>query len=324
MPQLEGYPHLIERFVHWAESEPDIRAAIVIGSRARENCPADEWSDLDIVVFAVHPERYVSNADWLAHVGQPCLTFVEKTPDGGMERRALFTGGLDVDFAFDSMQMAQQLKQWLWWRAHFPLVLRLLPASMTRRVRDGVAFFADVVRRGTHVLLDKDNFSKYLSLLAADAPAPTLPTQAEFLQVLNDFWYHTVWTAKKLRRGEVWMAKSCCDVYMKWLLLRVIEWHARVQNGAGYDTWHRGRFLEQWADPRAIADLRHAFAHYDQAEVRQALLATMELFHWLSLEIATRLDYSYPHSGQEYATTLVNQLLTDTQVRLSTNSLTRS
>ncbi len=36
MKQLE------ERFVAWANTRPDIRAAIVIGSRARVERPADE------------------------------------------------------------------------------------------------------------------------------------------------------------------------------------------------------------------------------------------------------------------------------------------
>jgi predicted nucleotidyltransferase len=30
-----------------------IRAAVVIGSRARVDHPADEWSDLDVLIFAL-------------------------------------------------------------------------------------------------------------------------------------------------------------------------------------------------------------------------------------------------------------------------------
>jgi aminoglycoside 6-adenylyltransferase len=43
----QTYEHLTERFVKWAETQPDIHAAMVIGSRARTEWPADEWSDLD-------------------------------------------------------------------------------------------------------------------------------------------------------------------------------------------------------------------------------------------------------------------------------------
>ena len=45
MQQLEN------RVIAWAESQPDIRAIIVVGSRARRDSPADEWSDLDLVII---------------------------------------------------------------------------------------------------------------------------------------------------------------------------------------------------------------------------------------------------------------------------------
>jgi len=48
-----------------------------------------------------------------------------------------------------------------------------------------------------------------------DTYAAHPPAQDEFLDLINDFWYHTVWTAKKLRRGELWTAQGCSDSYMK-------------------------------------------------------------------------------------------------------------
>ena len=56
MEQLE------DRFVTWAKGRPDIRAAIVIGSRARRERPADAWSDLDIVFFTTNLHELRVNA----------------------------------------------------------------------------------------------------------------------------------------------------------------------------------------------------------------------------------------------------------------------
>jgi hypothetical protein len=44
-----SYEDLIGRFCKWAEIRSDIRAAILLGSGARIDHSADEWSDLDIV-----------------------------------------------------------------------------------------------------------------------------------------------------------------------------------------------------------------------------------------------------------------------------------
>jgi aminoglycoside 6-adenylyltransferase len=70
MKQLE------ERFVAWANTRPDIRAAIVIGSRARMERPADEWSDLDIIIFTTSPRYYLSSVDWLENIGTPLLNYL--------------------------------------------------------------------------------------------------------------------------------------------------------------------------------------------------------------------------------------------------------
>ena len=157
-------------------------------------------------------------------------------------------------------------------------------------------------------MLDKENLfpdpDKYVS---AWKP-PEAPGEAEFLQVVNDFWYHTVWTAKHVRRGELWWGKSGCDEKLKYLLRNMLEWHARATLGPGHDTWLRGRFLEEWADPRAVRQLHDAFAHYDEADVWRALAVTMDLFRWVSLETAKLLEYSYPTDGADYAQALVSRL----------------
>ncbi len=281
-----AYEQLIERFVAWAQARADLRAAIVLGSRARADRPADDWSDLDIVLVVTDPKPYLISADWLMDIGNFWITFVEPTATGGeMERRVLFKDGLDVDFSIVPYARIEQM------------------------IQDG--FPTEVVegfRRGMRVLLDRDGLAGRLNPTDTEPASPRSPTPAEFLQEINDFWYHAVWTAKKLRRGELWTAKSCCDGYMKRLLLKAMEYQARAVNGWHYDTWHNGRFLERWADPRALEGLRRAFAHYDEDDIWRALLATMDLFRWLTMETAERMSYPYPALADERATELVRTL----------------
>ena len=89
------------------------------------------------------------------------------------------------------------------------------------------------------------------------------------------------------------------------------EWHARVMKGQGCDTWMRGRFFEEWADPRALEELGEAFAYYDKDDLWRALYVTMSLFRWLSVDVAEQLDYSYPTFGVERATELVESLFSE-------------
>ncbi len=281
-----SFETLTQKLVGWAREEAGVRSAFILGSRARTDHPADESSDLDIAILVVDPQRYLSDAEWVKQIGIPWLTFIESTGDGYFyERRVLFEGGYDVDFAF-------------------------LPVEAMQGVLTGpfAADLANIFQRGVRLILDKDGLAAQIIAAAPQTPLPVPPSQEEFLNLVNDFWYHAVWTAKKMQRGELWTAKSCCDSYMKWRLLRIVEWHARLQHGQDYDTWHSGRFLEEWADPRLVRGLRPAFSAYDEASLWRALFATMNLFHWLALETAQRLGYPYPSSGEERATELVKKI----------------
>lgn len=150
---------------------------------------------------------------------------------------------------------------------------------------------AGCIRRAYHVLPDRGAFE------APETCVPRLPSQEEFLELVNDFWARAVWTTQKLEEGELWPAKFCCDWYMKRLLLSMLEWQARALHGDAYVIGAEGRSLERWADARTVRELRDAFAHYDAADVRRALWATMELFRRLALETSVALGLAYPQAA---------------------------
>lgn len=273
----------LARFVQWAEGQSDLRAAILVGSQARRDRPADEWSDLDVVLFTREPELYLESAGWLSELGTPWLTFLEPTAVGvRMERRTLFEPDLDVDFAVFSAADLEHLPE-------NPEV-------------------QGVLRRGFRVLLDREGVGDRLASLPPERRLPELPSAAEFQGVIHDFLYHVVWAAKKRRRGELFTAWDCWVGCLVWRLVRMMRWHALATRGLEHDTWHSGRFVERWADPRAVAALREAAPRYDEAEVGRALPAALELFRWLGEETGARLGFAYPVYAHERAAAVVEAL----------------
>ena len=252
---------LIEAAVtDWARESADVHAAVVVGSRARNDTPADKWSDLDVFVLVDDPERYAEDRSWVAEFGAPVITFLETTAVGGeRERRVLYETGEDVD-------------------------LPLIPVSALDRL--DVA--GPLLARGYRILVDKLGVEVRLRQAAERAATPGLPAQSELTELASDFWYHALWTAKKLRRGEVYTAIGCLDGYLKARLVTLLEWQARSLDPS-VDTWHGGRFLERWADPGALSALESAYAHYDVRDVARALWATIDLCQGLEEETAARL-----------------------------------
>jgi aminoglycoside 6-adenylyltransferase len=279
------YEELIERFCRWAETRSDIRAAYVLGSKARVNHSADEWSDVDIVVVTTTPEIYLSTFDWISNFGKPLLTFIDtSTASDDKLRAVLYEGMLEVDFAPLNYEDIRKSAQW---------VDQTIKAGVDQ---DALAWIWNLYGRGVRVLIDKDGISNTFSAVATSVkkPSPPQPTPDEFLEVVNEFFYHAVYTAKHLRRGELWWTVTHLDCRLQRPLLRMIEWHALVEHGWKHDTWFLGRFLEDWAMPKAVKGLRETFAQYDEENVKHALLAAIEVFHSLALETAIKLNYSYP------------------------------
>ena len=56
---------LITRITEWAAAKENIRAVILVGSQARAEHPADEWSDADISLMTTDVEAYLSSGEWL-------------------------------------------------------------------------------------------------------------------------------------------------------------------------------------------------------------------------------------------------------------------
>ena len=54
--------------------------------------------------------------------------------------------------------------------------------------------------------------------------------------------------------------------------------------------------------------LQKTYAHFDAEDSWQALLDSLELFRLLSLETASRLDFSYPIKIEQNATQLITRL----------------
>lgn len=284
MNQIAQAFEQIERtFLTWAQGQENIRTAVVIGSRARVDHPADEWADLDIVLVVNDMQLYVEDAAWVEQIGKVWLTFVERTGDGlSWERRVLFEGGYDVDFAF-------------------------IPSELAKRIDDPPPDAGNSFGRGYRVILDKDGLVERMKVYEVPRESPPSPSPGEFLNLVYDFWYHTLWSAKHLRRGEIWWAKGCVDGYLKQLLQRMLEWQTQVTR-PGVDTWLRGRFFEEWADPQAVEDLKEAFAKYAVDDIWCALVRTMDIFNWVSRQTAQRLGIEYPEAGAKKAEELTYRL----------------
>lgn len=225
----------------WADARPDVRGVLLVGSQARIESAADEYSDVDVVLFADEPAALLGETSWQRTFGEPLLSFLEPTPVGGqVERRVLFEDGLEVDFS-------------------------VFPADGIDSIAaDPEA--AATLARGYRILHDELELEDRLA-----SATPPAPRARELAEIAQDFWYHALWAAKKWRRGEALVARSCLESYLKPLLLEADRLRASG------DTWHGTRFAERWAAPDVLAAWWEATARSPE-ELPGALTALCDTF----------------------------------------------
>ena len=103
MSQTEGVKRILSKILDWITARDDLRAIAVVGSHARSDHPADEWSDLDVIVMARRPKYYLAECHWLSEIETPWLSLREPTVIGGQQIfHVTFERGTKADIVFVS------------------------------------------------------------------------------------------------------------------------------------------------------------------------------------------------------------------------------
>ncbi|MCC6800254.1 MAG: aminoglycoside 6-adenylyltransferase [Anaerolineae bacterium] len=114
-------------------------------------------------------------------------------------------------------------------------------------------------------------------------------------------FYGAAYVAKQIKRSNLWKAKWADQIQQR-MLLEMLEWHAHATHDSPVDTYHRGAFMRDWASEMTWRELHDVFAHFDAADSRKSLIASMRLFIRLTEETALRLGYEYPRRMVEEVT----------------------
>jgi aminoglycoside 6-adenylyltransferase len=279
---MSDYKEIMNKVILWGEREDDIRAIFVVGSMARSDKPADEWSDMDLVIVSSDFEKWLRNGEWICNFGNPQISFLEGTPVGNLiERRVMFEGASSVDFNFLKLEIAKTF--------------------LSSEEVQGV------IARGVKILLDKDSITEIIHNTSYVIKNIEVPKFSEFKNDVNDFWFHAVYVAKKLRRGELLVAKSNCDEYLKRLLIKFVKLQSKMKNRTNQQSWHDVRFFEEWADKEVVHEFKEIYGKYNEESVWDALFHTMQLYRKVAQQIAAELDYEYPIIADQSATKLVTK-----------------
>ncbi len=271
------YIQIEQSLFEWASAREDVRAVVVIGSRARGDHPPDRWSDLDAIVFVDDWRPYMEAGAWQTELEAafpypPWFAAFEPIDAETPEYEYVLAGGLKADLTFCHNRSPEGRQATL---------VEMVDCSPLRFVFE----------RGARVLLDKTGSSPFP--LAAPTPEP-LPDQRAFDNRIACYLNELVRAVKLAGRGELWRAARAINEEMRSNLLALLEWHARARNVPGSADWPYGRFLEEWASPRALAALPATYTDSTLPATYRAVRGSLNLLAWLGPETASLIHLRYP------------------------------
>jgi molybdopterin-guanine dinucleotide biosynthesis protein A len=114
------------------------------------------------------------------------------------------------------------------------------------------------------------------------------PDDEALLDLATDFWATALWAARRLRKGDVYLAVDAVNGSLKRSVVTLLAWHALAVNPDA-DVKEGGRRLERWADAGALSALERAYGDYDVRDAARALWETVDLFQFVEEETARRL-----------------------------------
>lgn len=277
------YQRLQAALVAWAAEQPAIRTILLVGSRARQIRPADEYSDLDISFYVSDDPGSVSELSlaWMRAFA-PVWMILDEHHDNAKSWLILYQGGFKVD-------------------------LGVVPLTELSALADAGGLWDDQ-QRGYQVLLDRDGVAaRLLPPQPFVPPAWSPPTADQFQKRVESYFYGAVYTAKQIRRGNLWKAKWA-DAIQQRMLLDMLEWHAHATHAEPVDTYYRGDFMREWVSGQTWAELHGVFAHFDADDSWRALLASVRLFTRLTTETAGALRWDYPQTMMTEVTRYIDML----------------
>jgi aminoglycoside 6-adenylyltransferase len=262
---MRNEQELMALIVDVANRDDRIRAVLLNGSRANPTISKDIFQDYDIVYVVRNMSEFLANHNWIDVFGERLIlqlpeemTFGEKD-DHAFHYLMLFKDGNRIDltlFPVDKLEVYE-------------------PDSLTV------------------LLLDKDNLFKNLPPPGEEDYLIRPPTQKEFSDCCNEFWWVSTYVAKGLRRKEIIYAKEMLEIPVRSMFLKIIEWYIGIKTNFSVSPGHAGKRMKYHISPELYNKILSTYPDSSISNIWNSLFTMTNVFSDLANNIAQVMHFNY-------------------------------
>lgn len=261
---------MFELILSVARRDERIRAVILNGSRANPNAPRDDFQDFDVVYFVNNLESFTENHAWIDVFGERAIL---QMPD---LMRLPGDEETSENFRFAYLMLFKDGNR---------IDLTLFPVEKieSRFVFDSLSV----------LLLDKDEIFGDFPPAGERDYLIKKPTEKEFQDVCNEFWWVLPYVAKGLARGEIFYAKDALEQIVRRMFMQIVEWQIGAKENFSVNFGKSGKFLKRYVDDDFYENLLLTYPDAAPENIWRAVFLMAEIFEKSARQIAARLDFEY-------------------------------
>lgn len=272
MTKMRSTEEMLNLILNTAKECKSIRAVIMNGSRANPKVEGDIFQDFDIIYVVSELDSFTSDHSWIKVFGE--LLILQMPDKMGDE-----VTGNEEEFAY-LMQFADGNR----------IDLTLISLQKYKnRIHDSLSL----------LLLDKDNVIPDFPPANESSYFPKPPTEKEFYECCNEFWWVSTYVAKGLWREELIYAKHMLDQVVRKQLMIALNWYFGIKTNFALNPGKLGTNFKQALEPETLELLEKTYANADFQDTWNALDKMGLLFRKITKVIGEHFNFTYPAEEDE-------------------------
>ncbi|MEM7104913.1 MAG: aminoglycoside 6-adenylyltransferase [Bacteroidota bacterium] len=267
MSQIRSAEAIKQLILGKANTDNRIRAVLLNGSRANDNIKPDRYQDFDLVFIVNELETFTADHSWTDCFGEIALWQLP----GEMT--------LDDESHPDSFTYLMVFSDW------HRIDLTLFPKNKLAE-----SFEYDSL---TKVWLDKDNLFNDIPRAGDSDYLIRKPSEKEFLDICNEFWWVSPYVAKAIMREEIIHAKEIMDIPVRKMFNRLIEIYVGVETNFSVSAGKGLKFIQKYIQTSEYEKILQTYPNQKSGEIIRGQKMMMDLFSRFAKTIAHSLNYPY-------------------------------
>lgn len=254
---------IMDLILRIASNDERISAVFLTGSRADPNTAKDFLQDYDIIYIVKELETFLNYHNWIDVFGErSILQLPDEMSFGNVGNTSfhylmLFKDGNRIDLTL------------------FPL------DKLTQEFNTA----GDM-----QVLADKDNIFQSRSRTHHQPCLIKPPSQKEFSDCCNEFWWVSISVAKGLWRKEIPYAKEMLEIPVRKMFLKMIEWHTGIQTGFTASFGKCGRNMQRYISPGLYQKILSTYPDGTIQNIWNSLFVMTDLFDGFANDISMKMN----------------------------------